>query len=275
MGSNSFYPDEAPKRDVFVDPFSISIGATTNSQFSDFVEDTGYVTTAEVPFELENFIAGSKERYITGSLVFQKTSGPVDLRDFRNWWKFVPGANWRIPEGPGSTIMGRLDHPVVHVSLIDALAYATWAGQKLPTEREWEFAARGGADTEFPWGDELCPGEEIRANTWHGKFPYQNDRVKKGPLTMPSLSLAPSRYGLFNMIGNVWEWTTDKYRTALEEIPSCCSGERLESSDIYVVKGGSFLCEASYCQRYRPAARSPQEIRSSTNHLGFRCVKRT
>lgn len=151
MGSKSFYLDEAPKRDVFFDPFSISIGATTNSQFSDFVEDTGYVTTAKVLVELENFIADSKERYITGSLVFQKTSGPVDLWDFRNWWKFIPGANWRIPEGPGSTIMGSLDHPVVHLSLIDALAYATWAGQKLPTEREWEFAARDRADTEFPW----------------------------------------------------------------------------------------------------------------------------
>lgn len=274
MGSDDFYPEERPARCATVAPFRISPTTVTNQEFGDFAADAGYVTTAEIPLEPDENSGLPDDYYAAGSLVFRRTPGPVNLRDFRNWWQFVPGANWKQPEGPGSSIQNRLDHPVVHVSLPDALAYAEWAGLALPTEIEWEYAARDGAETDFPWGNDLSPNGELRANTWHGKFPYQNDNFSSGPLTMPSRSNPVSRYGLYNMIGNVWEWTTDLFATSTGGNANCCSGKEKNTSKRYVVKGGSYLCAPNYCQRYRPAARSPQEATSSASHLGFRCVLR-
>jgi sulfatase modifying factor 1 len=272
FGSDEHYPEERPQRLEEVDAFSIDPCAVSNAEFSTFVEATGYVTSAELPLDPASAPGKPPEYFNAGSLVFHMTEGPVDLRDFRHWWAFVPGANWRHPEGPISNIEERSDHPVVQVSLHDAMAYAKWAEKSLPTEKQWEFAARDGVDTAFPWGDSLTDRGRIHANTWHGDFPWQNTRQKSAPFTAPVDAFTPSRYGLFNMIGNVWEWTLDRYAPA-HELKTCCTPTRIVDGQLFVVKGGSFLCAPSYCQRYRPSARSPEEARSSTNHLGFRCVK--
>lgn len=275
MGSDAHYPEERPKHAAHVDPFSIDSCAITNAEFARFVEVTGYDTTAEIPLDPISAPGMPDEYFAAGSLVFQMTDGPVDLRDFRQWWAFVPGATWRHPEGPGSTIKGRETHPVVQVSLHDALAYAEWAKKSLPTEKEWEFAARDGAVSVYPWGDRLDEAGIARANTWQGTFPFHNLARDEAPFTVPTNTFQPSRYGLFNMIGNVWEWTVDEFRAAHAPAKSCCTPvSRAVDGKSYVVKGGSFLCAPSYCQRYRATARSPQEARSSTNHLGFRCVSR-
>ena len=274
MGSDRHYPEERPAHPVRVSGFQIGATAVTNRHFAEFVAETDYRTTAEIPMDQADAPGMPREFFQAGSLVFQMRDAPVDLRDFRNWWQFVPGASWRAPEGPGSDIDDRQDHPVVQVSLIDSLAYADWAGLDLPSEAEWELAARDGVATEFPWGEELAPNGIAQANTWHGQFPWQNDRTENAPFTMHSRSFPASRYGTFNMIGNVWEWTRDNYRANHMQAGPFCTPASPKDGENFVVKGGSFLCAPSYCRRYRATARSPQEVRSSASHLGFRCVRR-
>jgi sulfatase modifying factor 1 len=276
MGSDRFYPEEWPVHQVRVEQFQSVKYAVSNRDFSGFVEATGYVTTAETPLEPSAASSGLPDEYFAaGSLVFHMTEGPVPPDDARTWWRVVPGACWRRPEGPDSSLEGRQDHPVVHMTYFDALAYADWAGKSLPNEKEWEFAARAGATTTFPWGNELRPDNEAIANTWHGDFPYSNERMHYGIFTVPVGAFNPSEFGTYNMIGNVWEWTSDVFRGQHRLDRSCCVLFRpVRGQDRLVLKGGSHLCSECYCERYRPAARSPQEASSSASHIGFRCVVR-
>jgi formylglycine-generating enzyme required for sulfatase activity len=286
MGSESFYPEERPVRRVQVDGFWIDRYQVTNDEFRRFVDATGYVTVAERPLDLAQIPGAPVETYPAGSLVFVQTSGPVDLGDSRNWWFFKRGAEWRHPLGPDSSIDGRGDHPVVHVAYEDAEAYATWAGKALPTEAEWEFAARGGIEgAAFTWGDEMQPGGRIMANTWQGEFPWWNSKRDGSERTAPVGSFPPNGYGLYDMAGNVWEWTMDWYYARPGQTPAkpCCAPPE-ESYDAAepelriprkVLKGGSHLCAPTYCLRFRPAARMPQMIDTGMSHLGFRCVKRS
>ncbi|QAY74828.1 formylglycine-generating enzyme family protein [Agromyces protaetiae] len=282
MGSDAHYPEEAPAHSVRVGAFRISPTQVTNREFARFVRETGYRTVAERPLDASQFPDAPAENLVPGSMVFTGTPGPVDLRHLSQWWAWTPGANWRRPFGPGSSIGERAEHPVVHVAFEDASAYADWAGGRLPTEAEWEFAARGGLDgAEFTWGDgpESDDGDR-RANYWHGEFPW---RAEPGyGATMPVGSFEPNGYGLFDTAGNVWEWTSDWYGG--HEAGACCApvdprgGSREGSIDARqpfdvprkVVKGGSFLCADSYCRRYRPAARRPQQIDTGMSHVGFR-----
>lgn len=280
MGSDRYYPEERPAHIRSVGEFWIDIEAVSNACFRRFVEETGHVTSAERPLTEQEAQGLPEELRGAGSLVFRPTDGPVALDDVSRWWQFVPGACWHSPEGPGSTIDGREDHPVVHVSAYDAVSYARWIGKALPTEAEWEYAALGGtADgrTDWPWGNALEPGGRQMANTWQGEFPW---RPRRSPTTMPVRSFAPNGYGIYNMIGNVWEWTADAFKTS-HEVPgqkSCCSMRRPATAahvrPHLVMKGGSYLCAPSYCQRYRPAARTPQDASATTGHVGFRCVFR-
>jgi formylglycine-generating enzyme required for sulfatase activity len=275
MGSDRHYLEERPQHPTRVKPFQMDRTAVTNAQFAEFVEATDYRTIAEIPLDPATAPSMPAAYFEAGSLVFHMTDGPVDLRDFCRWWKFIPGACWRHPEGPKSTIEDRLDHPVVQVSLPDALAYAEWAGRSLPSERQWEFAARSTSDEEYSWGAALNEGDEIHANTWIGSFPFQNDRTETAPFTQSVSAYDPNAHGLYNMIGNVWEWTIDAFQNAHDPGVNCCTPSRtIEQGKNYVTKGGSFLCAPSYCRRYRASARSPQEAHSSTNNLGFRCVGR-
>lgn len=284
MGSERFYPEEAPVREVNVDAFYIDIRTVTNAEFSKFVRKTKYVTVAEQQLDPADYPNAPPENLVPGALVFHMTPGPVDLRDYSQWWGWVPGACWKHPDGPGSSIDSRPDHPVVHVAYEDARAYASWAGKRLPTEAEWEFAARGGHDgKDFVWGDEMLPGGKPAANTWQGAFPYKH-LSRHGPRTMPAGSFEPNGYGLYDMAGNVWEWTSDwfAFNRGETKAPCCGGGAREASYDPCqpeiriprkVVKGGSFLCSPEYCLRFRPAARSPQMIDTGMSHIGFRCVK--
>lgn len=292
MGSDSFYPEEGPVQPVHVDGFWIDAQPVTNIQFGRFIDATGYVTVAERPIHQVDYPDAPAELLVPGSLVFQQPAGPVDLRDVRNWWAYVPGANWRNPEGPGSSADGRDTHPVVHIAFEDVEAYARWVGKTLPSEAEWEFAARGGLDgTPYAWGDQFTPGGRQMANTWQGEFPWQNLALDGFERTSPVDSFPPNGYGLFDMIGNVWEWTSDLYTPdhAAVAAGACCAparpagGTSEQSRDALTpqttvprkaIKGGSFLCAPNYCQRYRPAARSPQSFDTSACHLGFRCVVR-
>lgn len=271
MGSVAFYPEEAPIVKKNVASFLISPTPVTNEDFMEFVDDTGYLTTAERPFIVDGHTKDP------GSLVFTPTEGPVDLRDWRQWWTWIPGTSWRAPEGPGSDILDRLTHPVVHVSHDDALAYCAWKGVRLPHETEWEYAARGGLEgATFAWGEEAQDVENLRANTWQGRFPYENLGTLGWERTSPVGSFPPNGYGLLDVTGNVWEWTASPWtpRHAENEC-SCSPGKKLsnEDSELLVVKGGSFLCSPEYCLRYRPAARSSQSRDTSTSHLGFRVAK--
>ena len=276
MGSEHYYPEERPAHKVEVAEFSIEKYAVTNNEFAEFVSETGYVTTAEIPLDPLSAPNMPPEYFAAGSLVFTMTDSPVPLTDFRNWWRFIAGANWRNPEGPESSITNLGDYPVVQVSIIDALAYCDWAGKSLPTEKQWEFAARGGVETTYPWGDELVPKGKHHANTWQGEFPWKNSEDDGYSGAAPVDAYGLSGYGTYNMLGNVWEWTTDKYFAGHNAKTPCCTPKAQNATgQDYVVKGGSFLCAPSYCKRYRPTARSPQEARSSTNHLGFRCVAKT
>jgi formylglycine-generating enzyme required for sulfatase activity len=205
----------------------------------------------------------------------------VPLDDWRRWWRWCPGAYWRAPSGPGSNLGGRERHPVVHVSFEDALAYAAWAGKQVPTEAEWEFAARGGRldASEYAWGSEFMPRNKIMANTWHGRFPWENLRPHGFDRTSPVGRFPANGYRLLDMIGNVWEWTdstwTDNHADGSESVHACCAPSTgFTEDDRRVIKGGSHLCAPSYCQRYRPAARQGQTVRSTTSHLGFRCIVR-
>jgi len=292
MGSDAHYPEEAPAQYVHVDGFWIDRTPVTNAQFRRFVEATGYRTFAEIAPDPRDYPGALPEMLRAGSLVFTPTRGPVDLGDFHNWWRFCFGADWRHPEGPGSKIKGKEDHPVVHVAWKDVQAYAAWAGKELPTEAEWEFAARGGLDgAEFAWGGEFMPAGRYLANTWQGTFPFQNLGSDGYERTSPVTAFPPNGYGLLDMIGNVWEWTSDWFadRHAGGAAHSCCAppsprgGTEEGSYDPCqpqvriprkVLKGGSHLCAPNYCRRYRPAARHAHPLDTSTSHVGFRCLSR-
>ena len=285
MGSDRHYPEERPARKVRVDPFRIDAYPVTNRRFTEFVADTGYVTFAERPPDPGLYPGARPQDLVPGSLVFGMTGGPVDLGDFRNWWAWTPGADWRRPLGPGSSLDGLEDHPVVHVAYPDAVAFVRWAGMRLPSEAEWEYAARGGLEgAEFAWGDQDFQETAPRANTWQGRFPYENTELDGWARTSPVGFYAPNGYGLYDMIGNIWEWTSTRYRQAPPMAGSrCCGpprGEQLapirmpDPFPSRTIKGGSHLCTIQYCFRYRPAARQPQTIDTSAGHIGFRCVSR-
>ena len=275
MGSTQFYPEEAPVHAVTVAPFAVERHPVTNAQFGEFVADTGYRTVAEVAPDPALFPGAAPADLVPGALVFRATSGAVDLRDWRQWWNWTPGASWRHPYGPDSTIDGRSEHPVVQVCYADAAAYARWAGRRLPTEAEWEFAARAGSTATYAWGEDPTPGGQLMANTWQGKFPYRNDGALGWSGTSPVGSFPPNGYGLVDMIGNVWEWTTTRFsghHRVGGPVESCCGPTAPDPQVSQVIKGGSHLCAPEYCHRYRPAARSPQSQDSATTHIGFRCV---
>jgi formylglycine-generating enzyme required for sulfatase activity len=292
MGSNDHYPEEAPVHRVAVDGFWIDRTPVTNRQFKAFVKATGHKTFAEIPPDPKDYPGALPHMLYSGSLVFVPPSRRVDLRDWSQWWTFLKAANWRHPYGPKSNINTLDNHPVVHVSYSDALAYAQWAGKDLPTEAEWEFAARGGLDgAEFAWGDEFAPGGVHMANTWQGEFPRQNLNADGYERTSPVTAFAPNGYGVHDMIGNVWEWTADWYSQKHEaDAPKACcipenprGGSEAASYDSCqpniriprkVLKGGSHLCAPNYCRRYRPAARHAEPIDTSASHVGFRCISR-
>jgi sulfatase modifying factor 1 len=276
MGSKDFYPEERPVREVSVDGFWIDRQPVTVAKFRRFVNDTGYVTWAERPPNPADYPDADPELLVPGSLLFRKSAGPVNLNDYSNWWAWTPGADWRHPEGPGSNVGGRERHPVTHVAHADAVAYAEWAGKSLPTEAEWEYAARGGLDgAVFAWGDEFAPQGRMMANTWQGEFPWQNKLLDRYEGTSPVETYPPNGYGLYDVAGNVWEWTDDWFMAPVAETRSCCApalaGERFPRR---VIKGGSHLCAPNYCLRYRPAARQGEAVDTSTSHIGFRCVVR-
>lgn len=275
LGSNSHYPEEAPAREVTVDGFWIQPYQVTNADYAEFVASTGYVTVAERPVNPDDYPEAPPENLVPGSMVFQRTAGPVDLRHLSQWWVWTPGACWNHPRGPRSSLKGRERHPVVHIAYEDAATYADWAARALPTEAEWETAARGGlAGATYTWGDEPEPPGRRLANYWHGEFPYLPETGYG--TTKPVGSFEPNGYGLFDMAGNVWEWTVDFYGDDRASTPCCAADSRDPQFGIprKVIKGGSFLCADSYCMRYRPAARRPQMIDTGMSHIGFRCVKR-
>ncbi|MDZ4235117.1 MAG: formylglycine-generating enzyme family protein, partial [Dietzia sp.] len=260
---------------VAVGPFAVERHPVTNAQFAAFVAETGYRTVAEEAPDAALYPGAAPEDLVPGALVFCSTGGPVDLRDWRQWWQWTPGADWRHPFGPGSSVADRSDHPVVQVCFADATASARWAGRRLPTEAEWEFAARGGSTTIYPWGDEPVPDGQLMANTWQGSFPYRNDGALGFPGTSPVGTFAPNGYGLVDMIGNVWEWTTTRFvghHQVGGPAQACCAPAAPDPSVSQALKGGSHLCAPEYCHRYRPSARSPQSQDSATTHIGFRCV---
>lgn len=272
MGSTDFYPEEAPVHTASVAPFAVERHPVTNAQFAEFVADTGYVTVAERPLDPALYPGVPAADLAPGALVFRPADGPVDLRDWRQWWDWAPGANWRQPFGPEDTAAEIGDHPVVQVSYVDAAAYAAWADRRLPTEVQWEYAARGGGATVYAWGDEVAPGGELMANTWQGAFPYRNEGWGG---TSPVGCYPPNAYGLVDVIGNVWEWTTTRYtqhhRSPVAE--GCCTPSlEPDPSVMQTLKGGSHLCAPEYCHRYRPAARSSQSQDSAATHIGFRCI---
>ncbi|MBO9541416.1 formylglycine-generating enzyme family protein [bacterium] len=291
MGSDRHYPEEAPAQPVYVDGFWMDATTVTNAAFARFVEETGYVTVAERPLNPAHYPGAKPELLVPGSMVFRKPAGQVNIADWRNWWAYVPGASWRHPFGPGSAIAGDT-HPVLHVAYEDAEAYARWAGKALPTEAEWERAARGGIEgADYIWGDELRPEGKMLANFWVGEFPWQHDRPLGLEGTTPVGMFPPNGYGLFDMAGNVWEWTETWFseRHPDKPVKACCipqnprGGSKHHSMDRCqphiriprkVLKGGSHLCAANYCFRYRPAARSPQMVDSASSHIGFRCIVR-
>ena len=290
MGSDNHYPEEAPAHNVTVGSFWIDQYTVTNAKFSRFVEETGYVTSAERAPNAADYPGALPEMLVAASVMFRRPGFKVDLSNHYNWWAYVAGADWRHPLGPGSSLKGLHKHPVVHIAYEDAEAYATWAGKELPTEAEWEFAARGGLEgAEFTWGDEFMPGEKHMANSWQGDFPNENLLEDGFEWTAPVGSYPANGYGLYDMAGNVWEWTTDWYQEHNKIQQTCCGsfnprgGKREESFDPCqpdieiprkVMKGGSFLCAPNYCKRYRPAARMAQPVDTSTCHLGFRCIVR-
>ncbi len=287
MGSANHYPEEAPVIDATVDDFSLEAHPVTNAQYARFVEETSYETVAERPIDPEQFPDAPAANLQPGSMVFVPTSGPVDLRYLSQWWTWMPGAWWAEPEGSGSTIKGREHHPVVHIAHEDALAYANWCGRRLPSEAEFERAARGRhSNADFAWGNQQLPGGKRLAKWYQGAFPWRNEPLDGYHRTSPVDTYPASDFGLFDIVGNVWEWTDDWY--ADEHVPAspgCCGVDRSEQIAASidqatpqfqvprkVLKGGSFLCADEYCQRYRPAARRPQMIDTGMSHIGFRCA---
>lgn len=290
MGSDRHYPEERPCHRVRVDGFWMDRTPVTNAQFARFVTATGHVTFAEMPPRAEDYPGALPGMLQAGSLVFTPPPGPVP-HDVTQWWSFVLGADWRHPQGPGSSLEGLEDHPVVHVGYEDAQAYAAWCGKQLPTEAEWEFAGQGGGGLrEFAWGDELVPDGRHMANTFQGQFPWNNLAEDGFERTSPVGAFPANGYGLVDMIGNVWEWTQDWYTEfhPREVAKPCCIPSNPKGGSFQgsvepgsnrigrkVMKGGSHLCAPSYCRRYRPAARHPQSLDTTTSHIGFRCVRRT
>ena len=295
MGSDKFFPEEKPVHKVTVNSFWMDKYVVTNKEFSDFVLSTNYVTVAERPLNHNDFPGLSEDDLAPGSMVFEKSNGPVDLKNYANWWKWVKGASWKNPQGPESNLIGLENHPVVHVAYEDVEAYAKWAGKELPTEAEWEYAARGGLEgMDFTWGNEDNQLTKPMANTWQGEFPYQNLLIDNYEGTSPVGLFQPNGFGLYDMAGNVWEWTCDWYVPHLDEsiskVKTCCTpsiNPRIVSPEFSydprqpqfkiprkVVKGGSHICAPNYCLRYRPAARQPQMIDTGMTHIGFRCIKR-
>ena len=295
MGTDSElgWPDEKPAHRVRVDGFWIDVTEVTNSQFREFVEAAGYLTTAEKAPSAEEILAqlppGTpaplKEQLVAGSLVFAMSDGAVDLKDFSQWWKWTPGTNWKHPEGPESNLDGREDHPVVQVSWDDAVAFAKWASKRLPTEAEWEFAARGGLiNKPYVWGDDAPSDSRVFANIWQGEFPHTNLKADGFVRTAPVRSFKPNGLGLFDMAGNVWEWCADAYdhdaysRRAGSEVianPLVERGfdPRNPRTTSRTQRGGSFLCNDQYCSRYRPSARHGLSPDTGMSHVGFRCAK--
>jgi formylglycine-generating enzyme required for sulfatase activity len=288
MGSEDFYPEERPVREVAVDGFWMDDHPVTVGEFRRFVKATGHVTSAEIAPDADDYPDAQPDLLVPGSLVFQRTAGPVSLDGFRNWWAWVPGADWRHPEGPGSTLNGRDRHPVTQVAYADAVAFASWAGKELPTEAEWECASRGGLDQAvYTWGDEFAPKGRMMANTWQGRFPWENLLEDGFAGTSPVKRFPPNGFGLYDMAGNVWEWTSDFFTlpqpSQVEADRPCCGpgNPRVTAPDPEgepiprrVIKGGSHLCAPNYCLRYRPAARQGEAVDTSTGHLGFRCIVR-
>ncbi|KAA2211403.1 formylglycine-generating enzyme family protein [Teichococcus oryzae] len=292
MGSDAFYPEERPAHHVRVDGFWVDAHPVTNAAFRCFVEATNHITLAERPPSPADYPGVDPALLVPGSLVFRRPSHPVGLHDPRLWWAYLAGACWHQPEGPGSTLDGRDRHPVVHVAYEDAAAYAAWVGKALPTEAEWEFAARGGLEgAAYVWGDNFAPDGRLLANTWQGEFPWQNLASDGYEGTSPVGAFPANGYGLFDMAGNVWEWTCDFFRPrhAAAATQACCiprnprveAAVSSEASDYpgagiprMVLKGGSHLCAPNYCLRYRPAARQGEATDSSACHIGFRCVMR-
>ncbi len=280
IGSDRYYPEERPVREVEVADVWFDEHPVTNAEFARFVEETGHATVAEVAPDPADFPGADPALLVPGSQVFTQTSGPVHLGDWTQWWRWQPDASWRAPQGPGSSWEEIPDHPVVHVGWADATAYAAWAEKDLPHETEWEYAARGGlVGRDFAWGDELSPGGALLANTWQGPFPWRSDDPDGHHRTSPVGSYEANGYGLHDMIGNVWEWTSTRWSAdhtgAAEVLSPCCGGAtHLGETDRMVTKGGSHLCSPHYCQRYRPAARQGHGVRDTTSHVGFRCVRR-
>ena len=288
------YAPERPAHRAWVDGFWMDETEVTNAEFARFVAATGYITTAERKPDWEEMkkqlppgtAKPSDDVFVPGSLVFTRPPGPVSLGDVRNWWHWTPGANWRAPSGPGSDIKGRESYPVVQVSWDDAAAYAKWAGKRLPTEAEWEFAARGGLEGKrYAWGDELTPKGKWMANIFEGEFPYRDTADDGFSGLAPVRSFPPNTYGLYDMIGNAWEWCSDWYRTDYYQTLAGKSGVAInpqgpaESLDPdepnqpkRVTKGGSFLCSNQYCLNYRPSARNGTATDTGMSHIGFRCV---
>jgi len=292
MGAEQSYPEEAPVHTVTISGFWMDEFAVTNADFTAFVAETGYVTVAERPLDPGQYPGADPALLVPGSSVFLAPRGPADIRDITSRWSYVPGADWRHPDGPQSNIEKREREPVVHIAFPDAAAYAAWAGKALPSEAEWEFAARGGLDGAlFCWGDEFTPGGRYMANTWQGPFPYQDQGLDGFAGRSPVGSFPPNGYGLYDMAGNVWEWTADWYSDRLPpdaESPCCVPRDPSGGAEALsydraqpairiprkVIKGGSYLCAPNYCSRYRPAARHPQMIDTGTCHIGFRCMIR-
>lgn len=288
MGSDHHYPEEAPVHFKTVKGFWMDRYPVTNAEFSRFVAETSHITNAERIPQASSYPGALPHMLVAGSVVFRQPQHRVNMRNHYNWWVWVPGANWRHPEGPHSSLEGLEDHPVVHVDYEDVQAYAEWAGKEIPDEAEWEFAARGGLEGAlYPWGNEFAPGGKMMANTWQGEFPFVNLLLDGFAGTSPVGSFPPNGYGLYDMAGNVWEWTADWFVPRVAHL-ACCSarsrGDGREKSydpatphvqiPRKVLKGGSFLCAPNYCFRYRPAARIPQQVDTGTCHQGFRCIAR-
>jgi formylglycine-generating enzyme required for sulfatase activity len=276
------FPDAKPVHKVYVDGFWMDRTEVTNAQFARFVEATGYVTVAERPPDPKEFPTVPPEKLVPGSIVFSPPHKEVSLDQPLSWWRYVPGADWRHPEGPDSNLEGREHHPVVQVGWYDAQAYSKWAGKRLATEAEWEYAARGGLKQKrYCWGDELLPGGKWQANIWQGDFPRKNTKEDGFEKTAPVGSFPANGYGLFDMSGNVWEWCADWYRPDYYAGSPARNPQGPDSSfdpnepnlPKRVQRGGSFLCSDSYCVRYHPGARGKGEPGSAASHIGFRCVR--